>query len=95
MASESMEFANGARALDAAKKLRGRVGQLRAGFGGLGVSYGLGAYGSPIGAVTGVQSPTEPGSTTGGGATTGDAMSTDQFGGGGDAVAGGDGGGGM
>lgn len=84
MDSETASFVMGANAdvhLNQAKKLRGRAPQLRAGFGAVGgVGYGLSAYGSPIGTVTGVQQPPPPAE---GGITPGEAMSSDQFGGGG------------
>lgn len=80
MASEAAEFAGGASALEKAKRLRRRGASLRGsgGYGVPGVWFGLGAYGSPIGAVTGVQQPTPPAEA---GTTPGDAMSADQFGG--------------
>lgn len=49
------EFVHGAQELEAAKAMRRRPGRpLR---GATGITYGLAAYGSPIGAVTGVQVP--------------------------------------
>lgn len=92
--SEVAEFANGAAELKKAQSLRGRTGNLRAAGGGVvGVSYGLSAYGSPIGAVTGIQQPTSApavplGEQWGGGMTGGDS------GGGAVGAVGGDGGGG-
>lgn len=58
MASETAEFATGASALAKARQLRARAGSLRAGRGVGGVTYGLAAYGYPLGAITGVQGPT-------------------------------------
>lgn len=54
------EFAQGMQELDRALELRKRRATLRGTrvLGGVGIYYGLAAYGSPIGAVTGVQTPT-------------------------------------
>lgn len=82
MASESVEFANGAAELEQARQLRARAGGLRGARGvGTGVTYGLAAYGHPLGAITGVQQPFQStemplGEQFGGGGTT-DAGSGD------------------
>lgn len=81
MASESTEFANGSGELDRARRLRARAGSLRGAVGG--VYYGLSAYGSPIGNVTGINQGAAPAA---------EAPLGEQFAGG-DAAGGGDGGG--
>lgn len=96
MTSETLEFANGANELEAAQELRKHPGQLRGGGGYVtpAISYGLGAYGSPIGAVSGVQSPSAAVPPEGGevpGTTPGGAMSADQFGDGASLAGGGSG----
>lgn len=85
--SSTDEFAHGALELSEHRK---HMLSLRAGAGMPvgGPSYGLSAYGSPIGSVTGVQQPgaptqpTPPAGTTGDSGTSGtDTISPDQFGG--------------
>lgn len=82
MTSETAEFANGATELAKAKSLRSRAASLRGGVGGM--YYGLSAYGSPIGNVTGISQGAAPAA---------EAPLGEQWGGGGTGDSGGDGGG--
>lgn len=86
--AENAEFEHGMQELERAKRMRASGGMLRGGVVG-GAGYGLAAYGSPIGAVTGVQQPTppQPPEQPLGEQFSGDMMSAPD--GGGDAAAGG------